>query len=597
MTAATSTPTLYGSLRTWADAAPQRELLIQVDPVPDEHRERGGTGGPRRAEASAVSTTVATAEELLALADSRAAWMQGRGIGPGSCIAVWLPSWIEAVAWQFAASAVGAHVIGVNTRYNVAEVGHVLRKARPSVLVAAHGFQRLDLLRTLTRAAESLPADAPRPFVLVAPAPNAPTPPRPEDWDLGAGSATTLGMPRPDAGASASFRLVTTGTQQGTPSPAERTGGAASVQDVADDDRDVLAVAFTTSGSTGMPKLAAHSEAGTVAHLQAVAARLEFRTGDVMVEPLPYSGTFGYTAVMAALFGGASVVIQPAFDPAALLEVWHACGGTHYVGGDDMLVRIAQAWRERPYDLSTWRWTGVADFQGASHEIARWSADRFGTTTVGVYGSSEVFALTSFWPSGTAAELRARGGGQLASPSYAYRIADPATDAEVPAGERGEIQLRGPNVVDAYLGDEGEGAKAFTGDGWFRSGDLGDRVDEHSFAYVCRMGDVLRLKGFMVDPAEIEGHIAGHPAVDTAKVVGRTGRSGETEAVAFVVLAAGAEVTGDELRDYTRESLARYKVPAEVRIVEEMPTTAGTNGSKIRAVTLREWAQLPSSPC
>lgn len=169
------------------------------------------------------------------------------------------------------------------------------------------------------------------------------------------------------------------------------------------------------------------------------------------------------------------------------------------------------------------------------------------------------------------------------------------TEEELPAGERGELQLRGTNVVTHYLGDAGEGAKAFTDDGWFRTGDLSEAVDDRTFAYICRIGDVLRLKGFMVDPAEIEMHLADHPEVVVAKVVGRPDAAGETEAVAFVVTTRDATVTGEELREHVRADLARYKVPAEVRIVDDMPTTAGTNGRKIRAVTLREWAAQPAA--
>jgi fatty-acyl-CoA synthase len=489
-------------------------------------------------------------------------------VSEGDCIAVWLPAWIDSYAWQFAASAVGAHVIGVNTRYNVAEVSHVLVKARPAVLVAAHGFQRVDFLATLDRVAQELPADTPRPFVLVTPAPDATgDDPDLDAWDVGAGSAdaTTIGTPAPEAAAGL------------------RTDG----------DGDLLTVAFTTSGSTGMPKLAAHAEGATIHHMQSAAAQLGIGTGDLMVEPLPYSGVFGYVAGMVALFGGAGVLIQPVFEPADLVRAWAQLGGTHYVGGDDMLARIRDTREELGTDLSTWRWTGIGDFQGMSEEIAQWANDRFGTVTVGVYGSSEVFALTSFWTLDGGVEPRVGGGGRLVGDGYAYRIADPVTDEELEDGQRGELQLRGSNVVSQYLGDQGEGAKAFSADGWFRTGDLGEAVDERTYAYICRIGDVLRLKGFMVDPAEIEMHLAEHPEVVVAKVVGRPDTAGETEAVAFVVTTHGATVTGEDLREHVRADLARYKVPTEVRIVEDMPTTAGTNGRKIRTVTLREWATQP----
>ncbi|WP_029087951.1 AMP-binding protein [Brevibacterium album] len=545
----TTTRTLYGHLRDWAADSPDRVLVTQLDP-------------------EAADPAPVTARALLTRASALAVWLRRHGVGEGDCVAVWLPAWAESYAWQFAASAVGAHVIGVNTRYNVAEIGHVLLKARPAVLVAAHGFQRVDFLHTLRRVAENLPHGFRPPRVVVTPAPAAESEPNLRAWDLGAGSANAaaIAAPRPEA------------------VPALRTDG----------DGALLAVAFTTSGSTGMPKLAAHSEATTIHHLRSAAAQVGFRQGDLMVEPLPYSGVFGYVAGMAALFGGAGVLIQPAFEPDALLHAWTRLGGTHYVGGDDMLARVREAWQESPADLRTWRWTGIADFQGMSERIAAWSASEFGTSTVGVYGSSEVFALTSFWTPATEDGPRT-GGGRLVAEDYAYRIVDPATDGPLPAGARGELQLQGPNVVTSYLGDAGEGAKAFSEDGWFRTGDLAEAVDERTFAYICRIGDVLRLRGFMVDPAEIEMHLTDHPEVAVAKVVGRPDARGETEAVAFVVTTPGSAVTGEELRAHIRADLARYKVPAEVRIIEAMPTTAGTNGQKIRAAALRDWASSPAS--
>ena len=552
----TTATTLYGHLLEWAGASPDRPLVIEPLGTSEEHR-------------------TVTASALAQRATDHAALLAARGVGNGDCVAVWLPSWADSYAWQFAASAVGAHVIGVNTRYNVTEIAHVLHKARPKVLVIAHDFQRIDFLRTLRGAIDKVGAAhgpdsehpfAP-PFVVACAVPGADTDFDPAPYDLGAGSCRSTDVP--DAASA----------------PELRTAG----------DLDVLSVAFTTSGSTGLPKLAAHSEFAVIHHSEHAAEQIAFRPGDVMVEPLPYSGVFGYVAGMAALFGGAAVLLQAVFEPARLLRAWHAFGGTHYVGADDMLSRVKAAWEAERLPLDTWRWTGIGDFQGVSKELAAWSAREFGTETGGVYGSSEIFALTSFWHPDVGTDLAWSGGGRLVSPEYTYRIADPATDAELPAGERGEIQFRGPNVVSAYLGDEGEGAKAFTDDGWFRSGDLGEAVDERSYLYVCRIGDVLRLKGFLVEPAEIEAHIITHPDVELVKVVGRTAESGESEAVAFVSLTDSGTVTAEELTDFCRESLARFKVPAEIRIIEEMPTTVGTNGAKIKAVTLREWATRPAS--
>jgi fatty-acyl-CoA synthase len=178
-------------------------------------------------------------------------------------------------------------------------------------------------------------------------------------------------------------------------------------------------------------------------------------------------------------------------------------------------------------------------------------------------------------------------------PGIEVRVADPVTGEVLGHGVEGELEFRGPNVVDAYLGSEPD---VFTGDGWFRSGDLGVLVDEGAFVYVCRMGDALRLRGFLVDPAEIEIRLAAHPAVHTAKVVGVPADDGATIAVGFVTL-VGDDDPGD-LRAWCREVLAPFKVPAAVQVLGEMPTTSGTNGIKIKAAELREVASgLVSTKC
>ena len=498
-----------------------------------------------------------TRRELRRLAGGLVADLRRAGVGEGDCVAVWLPNWSTALAWQFAVSAVGAHVIGINTRYNVDEVVHVLERARPRVVALATDFHGLDLIGRLRAAVAR--ADAPAPAVVPVPAPHGAGPVDTPGLDVGGGVWTTSGPAREDA-----------------PLP---------VRDGTD-----LAVAFTTSGSTGRPKLAAHREAAVTGHARADARGMGVRPGDVAVCVLPLSGVFGFNTAMAALAGGGACLFEPTFDAAGTLADMAAHGATHVVGGDDMISRLVDEEDAHPVPLPALRWVGVADFIGRSADIARW-AEEHGARMSGVYGSSEVFALTLFWPDDEPAPRRWLGGGRVASPEIEVRTADPATDAVLPAGEQGELQFRGPTVVDAYLGNPAAAAAAFTDDGWFRSGDLAVLDADGGVEYVCRMGDVLRLSGFLVAPAEIEARLADHEAVETAKVVGVRGADGTSRAVGFVVLTPGRTAEPAELRAWCGATLARFKVPAEVRVIDEMPTTSGTNGSKIRAATLREWAE------
>jgi acyl-CoA synthetase (AMP-forming)/AMP-acid ligase II len=521
------------------------DALVAADPDATAALDRVGDG-----------FRAVTRAQLRAHAGAVRACLAAAGVGPGDCVGVWLPNWSDALAWQFAASGLGAHVIGLNTRYNVEEVAHALRRAAPRVLAVAADFHDLDLVGRLRRAVAEV--DGPAPLVVPVAGPDG-ADPDPAGYDVGGGAALV-------------DRAASTG-------PTERDGSD-------------LAVAFTTSGSTGLPKLAAHRERAVVEHGYADAARLGIVPGDVVTLVLPLAGVFGFSTAVAALAGGAACLLEPVFDPPAALAAMAAHRATHLVGGDDMVSRLVDAWRRAPVDLSALRWLGLADFIGRVEEIARWADTEFGARTSGVYGSSEVFALTLVWPDDTPAPRRWTGGGTPVSPAIRVRVADPETAAPLPDGEQGELLLAGPTVVDAYLGSPEATRAAFTPDGWFRTGDLAVLHPDGGVEYVCRMGDVLRLSGFLVSPAEIEVRLAAHPDVVTAKVVGaRSGPGRAAEAVGFVVLGEGAAVGGEELREWCAAALARFKVPARVEVVDAMPTTSGTNGTKIRAATLREWAE------
>jgi len=112
-----------------------------------------------------------------------------------------------------------------------------------------------------------------------------------------------------------------------------------------------------------------------------------------------------------------------------------------------------------------------------------------------------------------------------------------------------------------------------------------------SFVYTCRAGDALRLRGFLVDPAEIEQFLCSHPDVAAAKVVGVRSAGGADVAVAYVQLTPEAAATSDDLIGFCRERLAAFKTPAFVNVIDQFPVTAGTNGTKIRTAELRRWAE------
>ena len=162
----------------------------------------------------------------------------------------------------------------------------------------------------------------------------------------------------------------------------------------------------------------------------------------------------------------------------------------------------------------------------------------------------------------------------------AYRVVD------------GELQLRGPSLFAGYLADGGEQidealtAQHFDHD-WFRTGDLAEPNGPATFEYTARMGDVMRLGGFLITPDEVEQVLMTFDGVDAAQVVA-VDRPGGARPVAFVIAPGG--VDEDAVIVHCRERLARYKVPVKVISIDAFPTTPSANGTKIQKVELRSWA-------
>jgi fatty-acyl-CoA synthase len=159
----------------------------------------------------------------------------------------------------------------------------------------------------------------------------------------------------------------------------------------------------------------------------------------------------------------------------------------------------------------------------------------------------------------------------------------------LPIGERGELQLRGYNVMSGYLNNPEATKAAFTDDGWFRTGDLCYSQGER-FVYLSRLKDGLRLRGYLVEPAEIEAFVASHADVLDAQVVG-VNRVGVGDMAVAFVRPRNASLKAEELLDWCKKGMANYKVPSRIVVVDDYPRLDGPNGTKILKNKLREMAQ------
>ena len=333
-------------------------------------------------------------------------------------------------------------------------------------------------------------------------------------------------------------------------------------------------VVFTTSGTTSRPKMVLHRQRSIAEHAVDVAGAFGYDADSVVLVVMPLCGTFGLASLTGAVAGDSRVVVTD-YDlatTAALIERERVMATN---GSDDLFHRLL----DRHTDLTSLRLGGYARFNTSLDGIVA-RADDAGATLTGLYGMSEVQALFALRDPSGDAESRAKAGGTLSSARADYRVVD------------GELQVRGPSLFAGYLAEGGAHIDdELTGrhhdGGWFRTGDLAESEDGHTFEFLARMGDVLRLGGFLVAPTEIETVLVGIDGVEAAEVVA-VDRPGGARAVAFVIAPGGIDEAAAIAR--CRERLARYKVPVRVLTIDAFPTTQSANGTKIQKVKLRELA-------
>ena len=470
-----------------------------------------------------------------------AAQLRYAGVAAEDRVALWLPNSADYLAAIFACARLGAAAIHINTRFGSGEVGDLLRRTQPRALITQWGFAPVDFPAILA----GLPA-ADR-----------------------ASIRAVLGRHQPEG----------TDSVAGLPVlPLSWDGGT--LPDAAQPDLPCLT--YTTSGTTSGPKLVLHHQRSIASHAHQVMRRLGFdQPGAVFLAAIPLCGTFGNAGAMAAVAGGAAIVLMERFDAGTADALIRRHAVTHSVGGDDMLARLIEAAAGRPY--TSMRFFGFAAFHASASRTAA-AAEAIGLAPTGVYGSSEVQALFSI----AEGETRLLGGGRPCHAAAVVSVRDPETGAELPRGESGEICIHAPSRFVGYLDNEAATARATTADGFFRTGDLG-RLQGDGFVYEARLGDTLRLGGFLVNPEEIEGFLLSLPGIAGVQVVAAL-HAGDPVPVAFVLPLPGAMLEEAALLEACRGRLARFKLPKRIVAVDAFPFTDSPNGPKIQRVRLREMA-------
>jgi long-chain acyl-CoA synthetase len=332
-----------------------------------------------------------------------------------------------------------------------------------------------------------------------------------------------------------------------------------------------VAVQQYTGGTTGIPKGAMLSHANVSANIGQLSewAGHLFEAPSRIAAVLPFFHIFSMTACMnLPLAGGAEVVMLPRFELKAFLEMMTRTKANVLIAVPTLILALAKAGDRAKAALGAVEIVVSGGAPLAAELLDRWKKVSSARLAEG-YGLTEASPVVC-----VAALTRESKLGSVGHPIPAtdLRFIDVDTGEEVPPGGRGEIQVKGPQVMLGYYSDPEATRASFT-DGWLRTGDVGYVDDEGYVFIVDRIKDLIISSGFNVYPRVIEEALMTHPAVEEASVIGVMDDYRGEAPVAFVKLHEGGAVSELDLRKYLSGHLNRMEMPKEIIFKDALPKT------------------------
>jgi long-chain acyl-CoA synthetase len=436
--------------------------------------------------------------------------LRERGVEAGDRVGMQLPNVPYFPVVYFGALRLGAVVVPMNPLLKAREVGYHLADSGAKALIAWHGF---------AEAAEGGASEAGAELVLV------------------------------------------------TPGEFEQTLGAADpVEEIADREDDDPAVIIYTSGTTGTPKGATLTHSNLAAGAETARDLVNAGPETVTLATLPLFHVFGMNSVMnTSIRARGLMTLLPRFDPKKTLEIIERDAVTTFAGVPTMFGALLHHDGRERFDVSSLDLC-VSGGSAMPVEVLRGFDDAFGTKVLEGYGLSETTGMGSFnLPD------RERKPGSIGVPigGTEFRLVDDDGN-DVPAGEPGEIVMRGPFVMRGYW-ERDDATRETMRDGWFHTGDMATADDDGYYFIVDRKKELIIRGGYNVYPREIEEVLYEHPAVREAAVIGVADDSLGEEVGAAVALKEGEEASAEEIRDFAKQRVAAYKYPRRVWFVDELP--------------------------
>jgi acyl-CoA synthetase (AMP-forming)/AMP-acid ligase II len=492
----------------------------------------------------------------------RARGLIGLGIGQGDHVGILLPSGTEFIETLFAVSMVGGVSVLMNARYRAPEVRYVVENA--DLVAVVTNSESDEFVDFVARLSEAFPALAQCTDPL----------------DIALAEAPRL------------RRLVLHGGRQ-APGFVDQAGfdrAAAASSDTAVHEarlavrlRDTCMILYT-SGTSANPKGCLLSNEAICREASNLARnRWEFTPAERVWSPMPLFHIAAMLAMLGAIEVGGTFIGQPHFDPGESLRQIEAEAATMVFLP---FVTFHQAMIAHPdwdkSDMSSVRLMNSCFSQMPKAVGDAYRAKMPNALQVGTFGMSEASGIVTTGGFDMDPEL---GFEALGYPlkGVSVRIVSPESGDEVPVGERGEVWIRGYNMLDGYHRDPVKTAEAIDSEGWYHSGDIGSVDANGHLRFHGRFKDMLKVGGENVAAAEVEAVFDSHDGVELTQVIGIPDPRLEEVPAAYVKLRNGA-VSADELIAYARERIASFKVPRHVRFIEEWPMSA----SKIQKFKLRQ---------
>ena len=488
------------------------------------------------------------------------------GIQPGDHVGIWATNWPQWVFAQFATGLMGAVLVNVNPAYRAKEVGYILRQADIRVLLLTDKYKTSDYEEILGQVVPELssirPGDpiASRDFPMLRHVISIKTNPSLRglwSWTEFAGRAE-----------------LTTHEELLRMRRAVRPEMPVNIQ--------------FTSGTTGDPKGAMLSHRNLLMNAYYVGNCLRYTAEDRLCIPVPLYHCFGCVmgSLMCSIYGAAMVFPSEQFDPEKALEAVTQEKCTGIYGVPTMFNAEVHHPDFERFNVSSLR-TGVMAGSPCPVELMKLVTTKLHCSemTIG-YGLTEASPIITQTDVSEPIDIRVRTVGKEL-PGVEVRLVDPVTGHDCEQGEQGELWARGHGIMLGYYNKPEATAAAIVPDGWLRSGDLAIQTETGHYKITGRIKDMIIRGGENIYPREIEEFLLTHPAIRDVQIVGVPDKKFGEQISAWVIPKSPSSITGDEVREFCRSSLAHYKIPCYVEIVDGYPLTVT---GKVQKFKLRELA-------